>query len=392
MNKRINTFETKIMKYAYLIAFGLCLLYFEMIMHFFGMKGFLILNLLVKFPSFIIELLKVSNSVSAVLASLFVMVLFIVIFIIFFLIFTFPFNIICLAYIKNKKRVLKESTTYKTIQDFDYFRDSLGDISPATISLVTDLKIENKKDFGATIMKLYQMKKIDFVNDEIIVLNASLDGLKRSEMFILDALISDKNSGTNTINSANNISLWNTICIDESIEEGFVENKRSKSKVMFKIIALIILFIGTIYICLNLEVNFNQKIPILEKYESGVSNKVVLNDPELFDSLIIIGKQTLFVINGIVTFILPLYILIYYVSSKVMAPKIRRTQKGKILIEQIAGMKNFIHDFSNLDEVTKEHIALWDHFLIYAIVLEENTDIVNNICNYKNVNLPKFIL
>lgn len=392
MNKRINTLENKMMKYAYLIAFGLCLIYFEIIVHLFGMGGFSIFSLLFTLPSFIGELIKVSNSTSAILASLFVAMLLVGIVLIFFIIFTFPFNLICLAYIKNKKRILKESTTYKTIQDFDYFRDSLGNISPATISLVTDLKIENKKDFGATIMKLYQRKKIDFLNDEIIISNPSLDGLKRSEMFILDALINDKNSGTNTINNISSTSLWNTICIDESIEEGYIENKRSKSKVKFKLISLIILFIFNIFICFSLKVDFNQSIPILEKYKEGTANKIVLNDPELINSLIITGKQTLFVINGIVTFILPLYILIYYVSSKVMAPKIRRTQKGKILIEQIAGMKNFIHDFSNLDEVTKEHIALWDHFLIYAIVLEENTDIVNNICNYKNVNLPKFIL
>ena len=33
----------------------------------------------------------------------------------------------------------------------------------------------------------------------------------------------------------------------------------------------------------------------------------------------------------------------------------------------------------------KEDISLWEDFLIYAVVLEENKDIIDDICNYKNI-------
>ena len=33
---------------------------------------------------------------------------------------------------------------------------------------------------------------------------------------------------------------------------------------------------------------------------------------------------------------------------------------------------------------------MWEYFLIYAVVLEENETIINDICKYKNINLNNF--
>ena len=70
--------------------------------------------------------------------------------------------------------------------------------------------------------------------------------------------------------------------------------------------------------------------------------------------------------------------------------KFERTKESKILVEQIAGIKNYIHDFSLLSEKDKEHVMLWEDFLIYAILLEENEIIIKDICKYKNINLNNF--
>lgn len=63
-----------------------------------------------------------------------------------------------------------------------------------------------------------------------------------------------------------------------------------------------------------------------------------------------------------------------------------RTTESKILIEQIAGIKNYIHDFSLLSEKEKESIVLWEDFLVYAVLLEENEAIIKDIYKYKNIN------
>ena len=54
------------------------------------------------------------------------------------------------------------------------------------------------------------------------------------------------------------------------------------------------------------------------------------------------------------------------------------------MTEYIYGMKNFIHDFSNLSEATQNELVLWDDYLVYAVVLEENQQIVNDIIKRGN--------
>ena len=61
-------------------------------------------------------------------------------------------------------------------------------------------------------------------------------------------------------------------------------------------------------------------------------------------------------------------------------------ENGKILMEQVFGIKNFIHDFSLLSEKEKEEVMLWNEFLIYAIVLEENSIIINEISKKFEMN------
>ena len=66
--------------------------------------------------------------------------------------------------------------------------------------------------------------------------------------------------------------------------------------------------------------------------------------------------------------------------------KYERTSEGKVLVEQIVGMKNFIHDFSNLSKSQKDEVILWNDFLVYAVLLEENDKIIKDIFNYKKVD------
>lgn len=64
-----------------------------------------------------------------------------------------------------------------------------------------------------------------------------------------------------------------------------------------------------------------------------------------------------------------------------------RTRQGEAATELIWGMKNFIHDFTLLGERDQESLALWDEFLIYAVLLEENTRIVEAIFFHRQVSL-----
>jgi uncharacterized membrane protein len=84
-------------------------------------------------------------------------------------------------------------------------------------------------------------------------------------------------------------------------------------------------------------------------------------------------------------------IIFSFISSFItVKDKLKRTPEGNILAEKLYGMKNFIYDFSNLDEATKKHLVLWKEFLIYAVVLEENNTILSEISNMYHTDLSKY--
>lgn len=56
-----------------------------------------------------------------------------------------------------------------------------------------------------------------------------------------------------------------------------------------------------------------------------------------------------------------------------------RTVLGNETAEKIAGLLRFINDFSILSESEKEEVVLWEDYLVYAIVLDENEKIVREI-------------
>lgn len=68
---------------------------------------------------------------------------------------------------------------------------------------------------------------------------------------------------------------------------------------------------------------------------------------------------------------------------------IKRTDYGNLMAECVYGMKKFIHDYSNLNEADRRQAVLWEDYLVYAVVLEENEEIVNEIAKARREVLWK---
>ena len=67
--------------------------------------------------------------------------------------------------------------------------------------------------------------------------------------------------------------------------------------------------------------------------------------------------------------------------------QIRRTEYENQMAECVYGMKNFIHDYSNLNVADRQQVVLWEDYLVYAVVLEENEEIVNEISKTRRETL-----
>ena len=59
-----------------------------------------------------------------------------------------------------------------------------------------------------------------------------------------------------------------------------------------------------------------------------------------------------------------------------------RTEKGEKINENIEGLKNYIRDFSTLDDENKDAVVLWDEYLVYSVAFGINTKIINEMSVY----------
>ena len=89
----------------------------------------------------------------------------------------------------------------------------------------------------------------------------------------------------------------------------------------------------------------------------------------------------------IVMIYLPIKIIswIVYVVHVSHNPGVR-TKKGEEINLRLEGLKNFLKDFSTLDQKTQEQLVLWDEYLIYSVLFEQNEKIVSEYMKYIKIS------
>lgn len=319
---------------------------------------------------------------------------------------TFFIWIIYIPYrIALRNRIIK-NIRYEVINNIEYYRDKFSNLSPAEISIIADLDLEIDKDIAATILKLYGKKYIDFENEKIVVKNEKIAELKKSEQQIIFLI------ANNNLHMLERIK-WKQIALQEAIEDGYIKvNNKINKKKHFWISTVLIFF--SIYCILNsimdfvnvspeeakdLEIYIQQEIyneESAQDFNVNGNKESYENNLKYFNN-IISGKYGKYfidiisiMINIFIIFALIVYKVfryIYYLSIE--KSKYIRTELGEKLVEEIAAMQRYIHEFSLLSEKEKKDIELWEDFLVYAVVLEENTNIVKEIATFKNTDLSQ---
>lgn len=307
-----------------------------------------------------------------------------------------------LAFRISRMKVIKENSRYEVIDNIEYYRDRFNNITPAEISLITDLEIETQKDISATILDLYQKEIIYFYENNIIIKNED-KALRQSEQKLVEMIKSNDFS-------KENIDEWKKTCIKEAQENNYIKVKIDKEKrpnfsknnmvinisaklfIISLILSLVFLFTPTGEKWYTTLDEFDNKYAQEDKTELEII-KNNQDAKELYVKIIsdsgpIMILSTVMIITFFVLIGTPIYRKVRRkIYNKIeVNNSYERTREGKILVEQIAGIKNYIHDFSLLSEKDKENIVLWEDFLIYAVVLEENEIIINDIYRYRNIN------
>lgn len=314
------------------------------------------------------------------LKSLFILFTFVVVWALLVVFITLPVTIFLLA--RKSADVTQEiqNRKYNSKENIVYYREKLEGISPTTISLMQNLKVEEEKDLAATLMKLQLNKNIKIENDEIQILSDDVSRLTTSEKQLFYIIADQK------INKKQ-ISGWAEVSVREAETAGYIKEQNpkkglfTKKLILWGMLGLFILGFMKFYPQLDIIVAEVDKMQIPDDmllYEFATHEGF----DYYFKSMSVAIVLTVSMV-GLLAW-LPFYI-VYTARYKNKNNSLKRTEKGDQLTDVILGMKRFIHDFSMLDTATKEQIALWDDFLIYAIVLEENEKIIDEILAVKNV-------
>lgn len=289
------------------------------------------------------------------------------------------------------KKFNKSKVTFDAKNDLEYYREKFNGISPATMSLLMDLNVESNKDLGA--MRLYYELNDIYLYEKdgsLHLNNTNNIKINKSDDLLLNYFYDNKNK-LYVLNE------WKENVICEAVNNNLIKRKNNDEKgkvqkkgcTFFLLINLISLaFI--IYFMSDYEYYFEviDKIGDANPDNLQFLNVVTTNSEYMYCLIatLVFGFSFFLFLASIVS-----GIIFSFISSFIsIKDKLKRTTEGNILAEKLYGMKNFINDFSNLDEATKKHLVLWKEFLIYAVVLEENDTILSEISNMYHTDLSKY--
>lgn len=283
------------------------------------------------------------------------------------------------------KSALRRSR-FQNMQDIEYYREKLSGLSPTMISLLTDLHIEEEKDVTATLLKLQMNGIIEMQNNEIMILKPEDNTLTNSDHVLLEIL--GKSPTLHKEDLKNRLSLWkNTAISDAYASPYFKAPEQFQMKAclpgcvtpLASIIVLILLLHSGPF-----------------KYVMGLTEIEGMTDERFLRQLPTDPQALVGILTVVLAFLLILTVFVspvlFAIRGAILAQtmenvRLQRTEIGKETMEYIYGLKNFIHDFSNLSEATREQLILWDDFLIYAVLLEENEIILKEIFQKRNINI-----
>jgi len=274
-----------------------------------------------------------------------------------------------LGYQKGKAKRVRDDSTFVSLQSIEYYRDNLGKLEPAVVSLLVDLDIYGEKDIVATLLKMKNKGAIEFDESGAIFSTGKNKGkLARTERELLYRIVAGKYSNKKLR------MLWRLDCFREAERLGYIKKKvvikaREELEGLKRMAMGVMGFLGALLLW-----GAFLYLDVMDKIGSPSWTIVI------FVWLLLIAAL-LFT---------PFYLLTRSIGYKRRGDVLwERTELGDEMAGKVAGLARYIHDFTLLSEREKEEMTLWDDYLVYAVVLEENDKIVKDISKSYKVDLDK---
>lgn len=286
-----------------------------------------------------------------------------------------PMILIGLTVIRRKRLSAIENATFSSVSGLDYHRDKLEGVSPVEISYLTDLELEEKKDITGQILQYELWGVLDYEDGDITIKNLNDERLKERDKILINLLE----------NKSSNFSTWRQKCYEDMTKSQYFDETEDGKPKLLKLanrLALIMLVLFGVFAFFTVTGQIDSYMDLLDNF-SEVGKKNLSN--------LVITREQMYVLIAFIILICLIFGLfatslglsILHVKNTKKGNKLLRTNEGNIKTEYIYGLKNFISDFTLLSDREKKELVLWDDFLIYAVVLEENKNVIDEIFDYR---------
>ena len=244
----------------------------------------------------------------------------------------------------------------------EYYRDLLKGYTPMELSYNNNYKIDEYA-LIATVLNLENKNVIEY-KDKKFYVKKKVSDLSDIEKCIIKCIPDD---GTEKIEVSRFALYDNTLdaCIDKKlIELGYITKKKFIKDIIISAIVYGIVY----YLWLKSDLFFN------DTYFQSNYIFATLNSA--------LTPVILFALFAFVHFYPGYFIIKYLILSALTRTKnFKKTELGNEINDKLGGLKNYIEDFSILDKREKDEVVLWDEYLVYSVMFNDNKKIINK---YKN--------
>jgi len=220
----------------------------------------------------------------------------------------------------------------------NYYRDIIQKYSPGVLDYIDDFEI-GKNTLIAILMGL-KLKGI--INEDLKILKNDFTELDENEKYVC-----------NHINDLNNIEI-------EDLKYGIIEDCKK-----YKLLEI------------KKQPQSRKEVPIV----NWLILSTVLPFIIIFIVFMIDANNIIKIIAIFLPFLLAFIIRfrsvyrITYAVANSKEPYVR-TKNGEQVNEKLEGLKKYLEDFSSLENKSEEELVLWEDYLIYSVIFNQNEKII----------------
>jgi len=253
------------------------------------------------------------------------------------------------------KKYYKQKLDYNDLKKYEgYYRDLLSEYNVSTLAYIDNFKLDYQSILTAHLLELQNKNMIEIKDNNINIIN---NPTSEVDKLFVDSVVNNK--------IVINESKYQNMIINDAINNGLLETQKGNKGKYFKFFFKILFT----YFLISFLFTF-----IIHLFGTQLLENIIF-------VIILLVILSIFIILSIA---FPYLIITYIIMCFIVGNPYIRTKKGTIVNEKLEGLKNFIRDFGNFEDRKSQELELWEEYLIYSVMFNQNKKIIDEYQKFFN--------